>query len=122
MTRLFTEDHEWISIDGDIATVGISDFALDELGEVVFIDLKAIGTSVTKGEEFGSIESVKTVSGLYSPFNGEITEVNQSLVDSPESISDSPFDDGWMVKIKFSGDDLDELMTEDEYNEFKNRN
>ena len=115
--RLYTEDHEWVEINDDVATIGISAYAVDELGEIVFVELPDVGTTVSVGEEFSSVESVKTVSGIYSPVDGEVVEKNQTVVDSPEKINESPYDSGWLVKIK-TNSDHSELMNEEAYQTF----
>ena len=116
---LFTEDHEWVKVEGNIATIGISSHAADELGEIVYLELTDNDTSVNKGDEFGSVESVKTVSGLYAPISGKIIEKNQIAVDSPEIINQSPFEDGWLVKIEFeNSDEIDDLMNDVDYQSF----
>tara|TARA_A100001015_G_C14566383_1_gene547363 strand:- start:215 stop:583 length:369 start_codon:yes stop_codon:yes gene_type:complete len=115
--RLYTEDHEWVEINDDVATIGISSYAVDELGEIVFVELPDVGATVSVGEEFSSVESVKTVSGIYSPVDGEVVEKNQSVVDSPETINQSPYESGWLVKVK-TNSDQSELMTEDAYQSF----
>lgn len=96
----YTEEHEWISVDAEIGTVGITDHAQDELGDVVFVELPEVGSRVQAGATFGTIESVKAVSDLYAPVSGEVTEVNDELVDRPEVVNDDPHGAAWMVKIK----------------------
>lgn len=116
---LFTEDHEWVKVDGDSATVGITSHAAEELGEIVYLELLELNDSISKGDEFGSVESVKTVSGLYAPITGKIIEVNQSAIDSPEIINKSPHEDGWLIKVEYNNnDDIDDLMDESQYNSF----
>ncbi len=116
--KFYTEDHEWVSHDNGECTIGISKHAADELGEVVFVDLNDEGSDISVKDEFGSVESVKTVSGLYSPVEGEISSVNQSVVDSPELLSDDPEGAAWLVKIKVSNFDSEDLMTESAYKEY----
>ena len=109
----YTEDHEWVLIEGDLVSIGITDFAQDQLGDVVFVELPEPGERVEVGKPFGVVESVKAVSDIYGPLDGEIVEVNSELPDSPESINTSPYEDGWMIKIK--PDDptvLEDLMDE----------
>ena len=107
----YTKDHEWISIDGDIATVGITDFAQSELGDIVFVEIETEGETLPKEEVFGSIEAVKTVSDLFMPISGEITEFNESLESNPEVVNSDPYGDGWMVKIKMSdSSELSDLL------------
>lgn len=112
----YTSDHEWARIDGDIMTVGISDYAQGELGDVVYVELPEVGTEVTRGESFGTIEAVKAVADLFSPAGGSIVEVNEALQDAPETVNKSPYEDGWMVKIKLSDtSELDKLMDAEAY-------
>ncbi|WP_417563644.1 glycine cleavage system protein GcvH [Microbacterium sp.] len=99
-TLSYTAEHEWIARDGDVATVGITDFAADKLGDVVFVDLPAVGTAVTAGDVCGEIESTKSVGELYSPITGEVVEVNTALDDDPSVINSDPFGAGWLVKIR----------------------
>lgn len=116
---MFTEDHEWIKVDGSAAYIGITAHAAEELGEIVYLELLENQEMITKGDEFGSVESVKTVSGLYAPVTGKIIEVNQSAIDSPELINKSPFEDGWLVKVEFdNSEEINDLMDENEYNSF----
>jgi glycine cleavage system H protein len=115
----YTEEHEWVMVEDDVATVGISDFAQDQLGDVVFVELPAVGTIVEAGKPFGVVESVKAVSDVYAPVSGEVVEINEELPDAPETINTSPYDDGWMIKIKLSAPaELAELMDADAYQEF----
>lgn len=108
---LYTEEHEWLKVDGDVATLGITDFAQNELGEVVYVELPESGESFEAGEELGSIESVKAVSEIYTPVPCEVVEVNEELEDSPETVNDDPHGEGWLVKIRLeSKDALDDLM------------
>jgi len=113
---LYTRDHEWARIEGDIAVVGITDYAQGELGDIVFVELPQVGASVKKGQSFGTIEAVKAVSDLYAPFSGEVAEVNAALQDAPEAINKSPYQDGWMIKIKISdASQKGDLLTADQY-------
>ena len=113
----YTKDHEWISVSGDIATVGVTDFAQGELGDIVFVEIETEGESLDKDEVFGTIEAVKTVSDLFMPVSGEISEVNEGLEDAPESVNESPYENGWMVKIKLSNAaEVDDLMDATAYN------
>jgi glycine cleavage system H protein len=98
----YTEEHEWVMVEDDVVTVGITDFAQDQLGDVVFVELPAVGTMVELGKPFGVVESVKAVSDVYAPVSGEVVEINEELPDAPETINTSPYDDGWMLKIKLS--------------------
>lgn len=115
----YDKEHEWIKVIDDIAVIGISDFAQDQLGEVVYVELPTVGDEIVAGENFGEIESVKSVSELFSPVSGEIVEVNDALSDTPETVNEDPYGDGWMVKIKM-GDpsQTDDLMSSDEYEAF----
>jgi glycine cleavage system H protein len=99
---LYTKDHEWVRIDGDLATIGITEFAQGELGDVVFVQLPEIGSSIAKGDAFGTIEAVKAVADLYAPVSGEIAEVNSTLEETPETINKEPFGEGWIIKVKLS--------------------
>lgn len=110
----YTKDHEWIKIDGDIATVGVTDFAQGELGDIVYVEIETVGESFESGEVFGSVEAVKTVSDLFMPLSGEVVEFNDSLESKPETVNSDPYGDGWMIKIKIS-DRGDQLLTAEEY-------
>ncbi|MFT4522602.1 MAG: glycine cleavage system H protein [Bacteroidia bacterium] len=98
----YTKDHEWILIEGDIATIGVTDFAQSELGDVVFVEIETMGESLNREDTFGTVEAVKTVSDLYMPVSGEITEVNAGLEDTPEAVNSDPYGTGWMIKVKMS--------------------
>ncbi len=98
----FTKDHEWVKIEGDIATVGITDFAQGELGDIVYVDVETVDESIDQNEVFGSVEAVKTVSDLFMPLSGEIIEFNEVLEDAPEKVNTDAYGDGWMIKIKLS--------------------
>ncbi len=112
----YSSDHEWIQIEGDTALVGISDFAQGELGDIVYIDISITGNELKKGEIFGSVEAVKTVSDLFMPITGTITEINPELVKTPELVNSDPYQKGWMVKIKISDHNSSkDLMNVDEY-------
>ena len=114
----YTKDHEWISIDGDIATVGITDFAQSELGDIVYVEVDTIDESLNKDDVFGTVEAVKTVSDLFIPVSGEIIEFNESLNDNPELINESPYDEGWIIKMKVeNSDQLSELLDSKSYSE-----
>lgn len=114
----YTEDHEWIKVDGDVATVGITDFAQGELGDIVYVEIETEGDTIDASEVFGTVEAVKTVSDLFMPLSGEIIEVNENLEDSPEKVNESPYEDGWMIKIKLSdSSQVDGLMSADTYKE-----
>ncbi|MCY4654933.1 MAG: glycine cleavage system protein GcvH, partial [Dehalococcoidia bacterium] len=99
----YSEEHEWLRLDGDTAIIGITHFAQDSLGDVVFVELPEVGSDVKQFEKMGEIESVKAVSDLYCPVGGKVTEVNDSLTDSPELVNDSPYGDGWMLKVQLAG-------------------
>ena len=115
---LYTLEHEWIKIDGKIATIGITDFAQSEIGDIIFLEFPALNSVFNKGEIFGTIEAVKTVSDLYMPIDGEICEINDILNDNPEKVNEDPYKDGWMVKIKIDKNvDLDGLLNAEKYNQ-----
>ncbi len=112
----YTKDHEWISIDGDVATIGITNFAQGELGDIVYIDITSVGKALAAEEVFGTVEAVKTVSDLFLPLAGTITEINPALEANPELVNSDPFGAGWMVKVKLSNpSDFENLMTADAY-------
>ena len=115
----YAKSHEYIHVEGAIGTIGITDYAQKELGDVVFVELPQVGTELEAGDELGSIESVKAVSELFAPVGGEIVEVNERLTDKPELVNTDPYGDGWMVKIKLTTpDEVDELMNAEEYEEY----
>jgi glycine cleavage system H protein len=99
---MYTKDHEWILVDGDTATIGITDFAQGELGDIVFVDIQSQGETIGQNEVFGTVEAVKTVSDLYMPVSGEILEVNASLENTPEHVNSDPYGNGWMVKVRIT--------------------
>lgn len=112
----YTKDHEWVLIEGDTATVGVTDFAQGELGDVVFVEIETEGESLSQGDTFGTIEAVKTVSDLFMPIAGEITEVNEKLEETPEIVNSDPYGDGWMIKIKISdASDTGALLSDEDY-------
>ncbi len=114
----YTAEHEWVRVKGDEAVVGVTDFAQGELGDVVFLEIETLGESLAKGEIFGTIEAVKTVSDLYMPIDGEVLEVNPALEDAPELINSNPFDKGWMIRLRISDPaQLDELLSAEAYAE-----
>ena len=114
----YTKDHEWISLEGDIATVGITDFAQRELGDIVYVEVETIGETLNADEVFGTVEAVKTVSDLFLPVSGEIIEFNESLEDTPEEVNLDPYSNGWMIKMKVSNiDDLSTLINAEQYQE-----
>jgi glycine cleavage system H protein len=116
---LYTEEHEWVMVEGDLATIGITDFAQDALGDIVFVELPQVGTILEAGKPFGVVESVKAVSDIYAPVSGEVVEINEELPDTPEVINTSPFEDGWMIKVKLADQsEVGELMSAEAYQEF----
>ena len=112
----YTKSHEWARLDGDIVTLGITEFAQDALGDVVYFDAPEVGDSLTQGESFGEVESVKAVSDVYSPFDGTVVEINESLEDSPELVNQEPYGNGWMIRIKLANSaDFNSLMDAQAY-------
>ena len=112
----YTKDHEWIKLDGNIATVGITDFAQSELGDIVYVEVETLDETLKKDDVFGTVEAVKTVSDLFLPMSGKITEFNKDLSNSPESINDSPYDEGWIIKVEVSNlDEISELLDNNQY-------
>ncbi|MGC1205372.1 MAG: glycine cleavage system protein GcvH [Flavobacteriaceae bacterium] len=112
----YTKDHEWIKIDGDIATIGITDFAQSELGDIVYVEVETLDETLEAEEIFGTVEAVKTVSDLFLPLSGEITAFNESLEDEPEKVNSDPYGDGWMIKVKCSDlSQVDNLMSAEDY-------
>ena len=112
----YTKDHEWIKLDGSTATIGITDFAQHELGDIVFVELPEVGDTVTFNETFGSVESVKTVSELYSPVSGTVVEINEALSDSPEFVNESPYENAWMIVVELSNEaEVESLLTAEAY-------
>lgn len=112
----YTKDHEWVRIEGDVAVVGITDFAQKELGDIVYVEVETEGETLDKEEVFGTVEAVKTVSDLFLPLGGEIIEFNQSLEQTPEKVNTDPYGDGWMVKVKVSDlSEVETLLSADEY-------
>uniref|UniRef100_A0A667HWA5 Glycine cleavage system H protein n=1 Tax=Lynx canadensis TaxID=61383 RepID=A0A667HWA5_LYNCA len=117
--RKFTDKHEWITTENGIGTVGISNFAQEALGDVVYCSLPEVGTKLNKQEEFGALESVKAASELYSPLSGEVTEINEALAENPGLVNKSCYEDGWLIKITLSNpSELDELMSEEAYEKY----
>lgn len=110
----YAKSHEWVRIEGEIATVGITDFAQEQLGDLTFVELPEVGDTFEQGAEFGSVESVKAASEVYCPVGGEVIEINDELEDAPEKVNESPFEEGWLIKIKISGDP-DGLLDADGY-------
>jgi len=112
----YTKDHEWIKVDGDTATIGITDFAQQELGDIVYVEIETEGDSLDSGDVFGTVEAVKTVSDLFMPFSGEVTKVNAVLQTKAETVNSDPYGEGWMIKIKISDTgELNKLLTADQY-------
>ena len=112
----YTEDHEWIRVEGDVIVVGVTDFAQSELGDVVFVEIETEGEVLDKGETFGTVEAVKTVSDLFMPVGGEVAEFNEALADEPELVNKDPYGEGWMIKIKIADTaELDALIPAEEY-------
>ena len=114
----YTKDHEWIKIDGDVATVGITDFAQGELGDIVYVEVDTLDETLSKDEVFGTVEAVKTVSDLFLPMSGKIIEFNEALNDNPELVNDSPYDEGWIIKVEVSDvNELEQLLDSKSYSE-----
>jgi glycine cleavage system H protein len=115
----YTQSHEWVRIDGDVGTIGITDYAQKELGDIVYLELPEVGHVFNAGEEFGTVESVKAVSELFTPVSGEIVEINKGAVGEPGIVNDDPFGDGWMIKLKLSTDEeVQKLLTAEQYEEY----
>ena len=115
----YSKEHEWVLVEGHIATVGITEYAQHELGDIVYVDLPEVGEKVVKDDPFGAVESVKAVSDIYAPVGGTVIEVNDTLPDSPETVNDDPYGDGWMIKVEMTDmDDLKDLMNAEEYAEY----
>jgi len=114
----YTKDHEWIKVEDDTVTIGITEFAQGELGDIVYVEVETEGETLAKEEVFGTVEAVKTVSDLFMPISGEVTAFNEAIENTPESVNNDPYGDGWMIKVKFSDiTELDDLMSADEYKE-----
>jgi glycine cleavage system H protein len=112
----YTKDHEWVKVDGDVVTIGVTDFAQSELGDIVYVEIETEGESLDQEEVFGTVEAVKTVSDLFMPVSGEVIEVNEALEGAPETVNSDPYGDGWMVKIKLSDvSEIDGLLSADQY-------
>ena len=112
----YTKDHEWVLVDGDVATIGITDFAQKELGDIVYVEVETLDQTLNKDEVFGTVEAVKTVSDLFLPLSGEIIEFNDSLESDPEKVNSDPYGDGWMVKVKISdASEIDALLSSEDY-------
>lgn len=112
----YTKDHEWVKLEGDVATVGITDFAQSELGDIVFVEIETVGETLDAEEVFGTVEAVKTVSDLFLPVAGEIVELNENLEDAPESVNEDPYGEGWMIKIKVADvSEVEDLLSAEAY-------
>ncbi|KAB2869335.1 MAG: glycine cleavage system protein GcvH [Bacteroidales bacterium] len=112
----YTKDHEWIKVEGDVATIGVTDFAQSQLGDIVFIEIETVGETLAKEEVFGTIEAVKTVSDMFMPVAGEVLEVNPKITEQPDVVNKDPYGDGWMIKVKVSNPaELNELLTPEQY-------
>ena len=112
----YTQEHEWVKLDGNIATVGITDFAQSELGDIVYLEIDTLDSEINSNDVFGTVEAVKTVSDLFMPVNGKVIEVNSSLEDNPEVVNNDPYGEGWIIKIEVSNpSDIDTLMCSEEY-------
>ncbi len=115
----FSKEHEWVLVEGNVATVGITDYAQDQLGDIVFVELPGVGDKVSKEDAFGVVESVKAVSDVYAPVSGKVLEVNDDLPENPEMLNEDPYGDGWMIKIEMNDlEELQDLMTAAEYEEY----
>ena len=116
--RRYTKEHEWVRVENDLGTVGITDYAQDQLGDIVYLDLPSLGTQVKQLDKLGEIESVKAVSDLYSPVSGEMVEVNQEVIDRPELVNQSPYEEGWLVRVRLADTaEVDSLLTAEQYDE-----
>ncbi|SRR5690554_2332409 len=114
----YTKDHEWVRVEGDVATIGITDFAQSELGDIVYVEVETVDETLDKDEIFGTVEAVKTVSDLYLPLSGEIIEFNESLEDEPEKVNSDPYGEGWMIKLRISDNtQVDDLLSAAQYKE-----
>ena len=115
----FTKDHEWLNLQGDLAIVGITDYAQSQLGDIVFVEMPELSANLTASESFGAIEAVKTVADLFAPVSGEVIEINENLDSSPDLVNSDPYNEGWIVKLKIdNSDEINELMNYDEYHEY----
>ena len=115
----YTKEHEWISVEGDVGSIGITNHAQHELGDIVYVDLPKVGATVAKGGTIGSVESVKAVSDIYSPVSGDVLEINQTLVDKPERLNEDPHGDAWLIKVRLSApDEIKTLLSAEEYRSY----
>jgi glycine cleavage system H protein len=113
----YTKDHEWVKVEDGVATIGITEFAQRELGDIVYVEVETVGETIAAGEVFGTVEAVKTVSDLFMPVDGEIIEFNDELESSPELVNESPYEEGWMIKVKLSGELPEDLLSPEAYGE-----
>ena len=115
----YSKEHEWVLVEGNVATIGITDYAQEQLGDIVFVELPAIGDKVSKEDNFGVVESVKAVSDVYAPVSGKVLEVNDDLPENPEMLNEDPYGDGWMIKVEMSDrEEIDDLLTAAEYEQY----
>jgi len=115
----YSKEHEWVLVEGSVATIGITDYAQEQLGDIVFVELPALGDKVSKEDAFGVVESVKSVNDVYAPISGKVLEVNDDLPENPEMVNDDPYGDGWMIKIELADEEeLEDLMTAEEYKDY----
>ena len=115
----YSKEHEWVLVEDDVAIIGITEFAQGELGDIVFVELPEVGEKISKDDPFGSLESVKAVSDIFAPISGTVVEINDALPDSPETINEDPYGDGWMIKVQMTDmDELKDLMSPEDYAEF----
>ena len=114
----YTKDHEWVKLDGNIATIGVTDFAQNELGDIVYVEVETLDETLNKDDVFGTVEAVKTVSDLFLPMSGKIIEFNENLSDAPESINESPYEEGWIIKVEVSDpEEINQLLSNEDYSE-----
>ena len=111
----YTKDHEWVRVEGDIATIGVTDFAQGELGDIVFVEIESVDETLDAEEVFGSVEAIKTVSDLFMPLTGEIIDINVELNEKPELVNEDPYGQGWMIKIKVNSSDISDLLNSEQY-------
>ncbi|MFQ5916702.1 MAG: glycine cleavage system protein GcvH [Candidatus Binatia bacterium] len=115
----YSKEHEWVLVESDVAIIGITEYAQDELGDIVYVELPQVGEKISKDDPFGSVESVKAVSDIFAPISGSVLEVNDTLPDSPETINEDPYGDGWMIKVQMTDkDELKDLMSSEDYAEY----
>lgn len=115
----YSKEHEWVLVESDVAIIGITEYAQDELGDIVYVELPQVGEKISKDDPFGSVESVKAVSDIFAPVSGSVLEVNDTLPDSPETINEDPYGDGWMIKVQLTDkDELKDLMSSEDYTEY----